>query len=252
MSDLLEGPSSGTGIGKKLAVGAGLLAIAGLVGAMIYSFAKQTGKPVKPSIAQIELLRPPPPPPPKIEQKLPEPEVKEEVKVPEPEKLPDDLKPPDAPPPLSENLGLEGPPGVGGDGFGMQAIQGGRDITTLGDGGLGGGGGVEAPPVEKPAAAPPAVDRMAASLYRSLLRSKLEQAIMQEMSVRVGSYEVMVNVWVASDGRVTRTELAGTTGDTGKDQALKAALSNVGAVEEPPPANMKQPLRIRIKSRAVG
>jgi TonB family protein len=133
----------------------------------------------------------------------------------------------------------------------MQAMRGGRDITTLGEGGTGGGGAAEPPPVEKPVEAPP-VDRMAASLYRSMLRSRLEQAIMQATAVRVGSYEVMVNVWVAPDGRVTRTELAGTTGDAGRDQALKAALASVDAVDEPPPVNMKQPLRIRIKSRAVG
>lgn len=215
---------------KTVAVIAGLLLLAVAVFLIIKSLLGQSGKPVRPSVAQIQLLKPPPPPPPpppKPEEKPPEPEIKkEEVKLdnPKPEDKPEPPK--DAPPP-GEKLGLDAEGAAGGDDFGLSANKGGAGL-------IGGGGG----------------NGSKFGYYVSQVQQQIQEFLARDKKLRSASYKVMVRVWLGQDGAVRRVEMSGSTGDQEVDQALKAALTEVPKLREAPPPDMPQPMGLRITSRA--
>jgi protein TonB len=174
--------------------------------------------PAKKVIQQVRLIRPPPPPP-KIEEPPP-PEVKEEVQVPEPEETPD--APSDQPPP-GELLGLDATGVAGADGFGLVARKGGRDL-------LGSGG-----------------DRFA--WYAGSLKEDLLSFLADHPDIRSRAYAINVSLWLDGKGGVTKVSLAGSTGDRDLDRELETLLGSMESVAEAPPADLPQPVQIRIVSR---
>jgi protein TonB len=175
----------------------------------------------KMKVQQITLVRPPPPPPPP-EEKPPEPEIKEEVKLDEPQPTPDEPQQTDAPPP--DGI-AEGPAG------GM-ATDIARGVPTL----PGSGGGSPWAWYD--------------ALVNDAVNSAFQAALSREKALKNKNYKVIVKIWIGSDGQVARAALVDSTGDAKADEVLKEALKGMRALRDSPPADMPQPMKIRVTSRA--
>lgn len=202
-----------------------------LIGLGIWLLADKFQKPpqTKKVVQQITVLQPPPPPPPPPpEQKPPPEEVKEEkIEEPEPEPEPEP-SPEQSEEPPAEDLGVDAEGSAGADGFGLAARKGGRSL-------LGGGGG------------------NAILYYGGQVKRQVEdalEALLANTAATKSGYSVIIQVWVGADGKVNRCELVGSSGQSGVDEAIQAALPRLHAsVGKPPPENMPQPIRIRLTSR---
>jgi protein TonB len=175
--------------------------------------------PTKKVVQEIHVIRPPPPPdtPPP-----PPPPPEEKVDVSEPQDRPDPT--PSNEPPPSEHLGLDAEGGAGGDEFGLVGNKGGRDL-------VGGGGG------------------NAYTWYAGLLKSEILDSLQTESSVRAGGYTVIVRVWVRPDGTIDHVKITQSSGDRQRDQMIEAALSRITRLSQAPPADMPEPISLRIVSR---
>jgi len=185
---------------------------------MVRSFLDSAAPAPKKLVQEIKVIRPPPPeelPPP------PPPPPEEEVNIKEPEQQPDPVASNEPPP---GDLGLDAEGTAGSDGFGLLGRKGGRDL--LGTGGS------------------------AFSWYAGLLKGEILDELQRVKSARTGAYAVSVKVWVRADGSVERIRLAQSTGDRERDRDIENALARIGRVSQSPPADMPQPVSLRIVSRA--
>ena len=203
-------------------VAAGLLA-AVLIALWLKDMLTPKGPVQKMKVQQITLVRPPPPPPPPPEEKPPEPEIKEEVKLDQPQPTPDEPQQADAPPP--DGI-AEGPAG------GM-ATDIARGVPTLP--GSGGGGNPWA---------------WYDALLNDAVNDVFQQALGRHEALKNKRYKVVVKVWLNDAGKVVRVALIDSTGDIRADEVLKDALRDMRALREGPPADMPQPVKIRVTSRA--
>ncbi|HKU16669.1 MAG TPA: TonB family protein [Steroidobacteraceae bacterium] len=168
------------------------------------------------TVQTVKLIRPPPPPP----EPPPPPPPEEKVEEPLPQETPEEAPPDEASP--AEQLGLDAEGVAGGDGFGLAARKGGREL------GLGGA---------------------AFGWYTSLLKDSILDVLSGDERIRRGSYQVTVRVWLTSSGDVERIKLASTSGNHELDTAIERALEKVGRIREAPPLEMPQPVTLRIVSR---
>ena len=178
-----------------------------------------------PRIATITPLPPPPPPP---KEKPPEPKKVEETKqdIPKPA---EPLKPVEAPkqtPDLAKQITINGPAQAGNDSFNIGAGDGGG---MVGSGGDGAGG----------------------SSYEQYLGYALQEAIQHDDRTRRLVFEVRVNLWLSSDGGVTRVELVSSSGVSSTDRALTDVLRGV-RIDTPPPPNLSMPVRVAMRGHRPG
>ncbi|MCZ4303305.1 TonB family protein [Zoogloeaceae bacterium G21618-S1] len=167
---------------------------------------------------------PPPPPPPPKEQPKPEPkDVPKQAKLDTPKPV-DTPKPQDAAP-----IKMEGEAGDGPSPFAAGPVT---QEYTGGEIGTGNG--------------------MQFAFYTNLLQRRIQSALQQAAALKGADFRVVVHVWLDADGRLTRSELADSTGDGALDAALRAAMVEVPAVGEAPPSGMPQPVRIRVTNRVAG
>lgn len=195
-----------------------VLGLAGGAFALVRGFLQGGGGAPKKVVQEIQIIRPPPPP--DLPPPPPPPPPEEEVDIPEPE--PDPVANDDAAP--AEQLGLDAEGGAGGDSFGLLGRKGGRDL-------LGSGGS-------------------AFSWYAGLLKSEILDQLSEVHAARSGAYSVVVKVWVRSDGSIERIRLAQSTGDRERDSAIESALARMDRISQGPPADMPQPVSLKIVSRA--
>ncbi|HLF97208.1 MAG TPA: energy transducer TonB [Methylococcaceae bacterium] len=182
-------------------------------------------KPVqsKKQVQQITIIQPPPPPPPPPEVKPPEPEPEpEKIEQPEPEPEPEQT--PDEPPP-GEELGVDADGAAGSDGFGLLGKKGGQGL-------IGGGGG------------------SAIIWYGQQLQRQIGEELQEKLSqgkARDKKLSVIANIWIGSDGSVSRGELASSSGNGEVDEELRATLASLRTRFKAPPPNMPQPVKIRVR-----
>jgi protein TonB len=188
---------------------------------MIRNFISGEPPPQKKVAQEIHIIRPPPeelPPPP------PPPPPEEKVDIPDPQEAEPDPTPSNEPPP-AEQLGLDAEGGAGADGFGLAARKGGRDLLASGG--------------------------SAAKWYAGLLRDQVLESLQNDKRVRTGrGYSVQVRAWVRADGAVEKLELAQSTGDGERDQAIRQVLATISRLPQAPPADLPQPMLLRIVLRA--
>lgn len=160
---------------------------------------------------EVTLIKPPPPP-----------EVKEEVDIPEPEAVPEDAPEAANEPPPGEALGLDADGSAGGDGFGLAARRGGRDLlkSGAGDG--------------------------EAWVARELDR-RLSEMLGADDELRRKRFKVPVRLELAADGSVVRVELLASTGDRDIDRRLQARIGEV-RLSEPLPPGVRTTLRLQVGS----
>lgn len=207
------------------------LAFVGAVAWGAYSILAD-GKHGKKQVMQIALVAPPPPPPPPPppEVKPPEPEVKEEVKIPEP--TPEEPKEADAPPP-GEQLALDADGSGTGDGFGLAAKKGGRDITETIGGGNGG-------------------NRAQFTWFIGQVQSFLQDQLQKNEKLRTADYRVVLKVWFTPEGKVERFDLVNGTGNGDLDRDLQQAMEQLPKMKVAIPNDLPQPLKLRVTSRGAG
>ncbi|MGA8148521.1 MAG: TonB-dependent receptor [Gallionellaceae bacterium] len=164
---------------------------------------------------------PPPPPPPKFEKKPDPPKEQKEIKVEQP------VPKQDTPPPSPE-LKMEGPAGSGPSAFAAGKVTS-DDVSKIGTGGG-----------EKSGLFNPFTN------YANLLKGELQRYLRKDNDLRQRRYTVEISVWVGGGGEIKRFELLGSTGDSGTDEAIKQAMSSLPGFDQTPPANMPQPIRLRI------
>ena len=170
-------------------------------------------------VQQIQLIRPPPPPPNVPPPPPPPPE--EKVHIPTPQKTPQPT--PDHPPP-SQQLGLDAKGGAGSDAFGLAAKPGGQDIIGQG--------------------------ASAFVWYAGLLKDQILNQLGAQPDVRTTTYSVVVSVWVGDDGTIQRVRVAQSSGDERRDRSIEEALTRLGRLSQPPPADMPEPITLRIVSHS--
>jgi protein TonB len=216
------------GLRRKLPVlvGAAVLVLfTAAVVLVVRGFLEGAGKPERPRVQQISIVKPPPPreppkppEPPKVEPEKP----REEVKL---DQQPDKTDA-DAPPP-GEQLGVDAEGGAGGDAFGLAARKGGRDITTLG----GGGGDREA-------------------WYGRLISRHFETSLRRVKRLQGSAYQLVVNVWFDGAGNVVRAQVARGSGNGETDQIVREEILALPPLREALPEDLPQPVRVRVASRA--
>jgi periplasmic protein TonB len=160
-----------------------------------------------------------PPPPAPVNTPPPPPPQPEEQKIEEPmikEEAPKEA-PKDEPP-----LGT-GIKGESGDNYGLG--------SGTGNGRIGGGDGSKW------------------GWYASQVQSRIQQALQQNRKTRTASMNVNVRVWADPNGRISRAQLAGSTGDSSLDNTLRDEVLTGLQLPEPPPAGMPAPITLRVTAR---
>ena len=198
--------------------------------AAIYVLRHNFQKPphVKKMLQQLTMIQTPPPPPlPQEPTPQPAEMTTEPLEAEIPETAPEPPPEPADAPPLGE-LALDADGVAGADSFGLTAQKGGKSI-------LGGNSG------------------NAIVWYGGQIKEQLTQGLQDLLAdtpaLRFG-YDVLIEVWVGADGRISRCELIGGSGQADVDQALRNALFKLKAdIGKPPPENMPQPVKIRLISR---
>jgi TonB family protein len=140
----------------------------------------------------------------------------------------EDEAPPDEPadtPPDLPSTGISGPGGP--DGFGLRAGSGSSR------GGTGGSGG----------------QRSRWGWYASQVQSKIGEAMRSHRKVKNASLRVEVRIWPNATGRITRAQLAGSTGDPALDAALRDEVLTGLQLSQPPPEGMPSPIVLRLSAR---
>jgi protein TonB len=204
-------PLALAGVGVVILGVGGFLAVRGIV-----SGAPAQAKKV---VQEIRVIRPPPPPP---DLPPPPPPPEEKVDVNDPEQQPDPT--PSNEPPPGEQLGLDSEGSAGGDAFGLLGRKGGRDLLASGG--------------------------SAFTWYAGLIKNEIVDQLSAETQARSAQYSVDVKVWVRADGTVERVRLVQSSGDRERDRAIEAALARITRISQAPPADMPQPISLRIVSRA--
>jgi protein TonB len=189
-------------------------AIGGIV-LFIHSMLSNQPAAVKKFAQEVKIIRPPPPP-----EAEPPPPQEEDVNVPPPEEQPQQA---DNQPAPGDQLGLDADASGAGDGFGLMARKGGRDLLASGEG--------------------------AFAWYTGMLQNAIRDRLQDDKKARGSAYSVVVRIWVKPDGSVERVKLASSTGDRELDTAIEGALTGHVSIAQAPPIEMPQPVSLRIVSR---
>lgn len=152
----------------------------------------------------------------------------EQEPVAEDEPPPEDA-PPEAPP--SEDLGT----GItGGNGPDMGLGSGGGGGNRIGGSGRRGGGSKY-------------------GWYAAKVQSSIAEALRRNPSTRKATFSgLQVRIWPDSNGRITRVQLVGTSGNPAVDQAIRSDALTGLQLSEGPPADMPTPIVLRIKALKPG
>ena len=185
---------------------------------LVKNFLAGTPPATKKVVQEIHVIRPPPPP---DQPPPPPPPPEEKVDVHEPEPPPDPVASNEPPP--GDQLGLDADGSAGSDGFGLAARKGGRDLLASGG--------------------------SAYVWYAGLLKNEIVGKLQDEKKVRSGNYSIQVRVWVRQDGTIERIHFTQSSGNGERDKAIEEAITRI-RISQAPPADMPQPINLRIASRA--
>jgi protein TonB len=135
---------------------------------------------------------------------------------------------------LDDALGLEGDAEAGFDAFGLRAKRGGRDIM------------LDVQPRGRP------FNAGAVTAFASRLAAELESDLRGVPELRAANYEIRLRVWVDGEGRVSRCDMLGTTGQREVDARLSEVMERTDVCVGPPPAEFPNPVILLVRSRGAG
>jgi protein TonB len=253
--------AGGRGRAKVILIGLVVALLCVALGWSVYSaFAGKSSAARKPpKISLIPTAPPPPPPPPPKEEKRPEPPKQQEIKT----SAPPEQKP--VSPAPTQDLKMEGAAGDGPSAFSAGRVTNENQIPEV--------RGPDtrpppAPPSPPPPPPPPVVVAPPAPVvvapaaprnpfdrsglfdpianYGRLLKTEAQRHFNQNRALRQRAYRAEILLWIAEDGRVTRYELSGTSGDEETDVLLRESLASLSGFSGAPPAGAAQPVRLAI------
>jgi periplasmic protein TonB len=206
------------------------IAVVALTGGFIWTAKKlshsgsKSPRPPAFAVVQVQLPPPPPPPlPPPPPPQQPEEKMIEQLPVENEEKP--EPKADDAPPPdLGTGIKGDGPP----DGFGLSGSGRGN---TLGNGNGSAGA------------------RSRWGWFASKVQSQIGAAIRSNRKTRSADLRVDVRVWPDDTGRITRAELAGSSGSAALDATIRDEILTGLRLSEAPPPDMPKPIVLRLTVR---
>jgi TonB family protein len=173
----------------------------------------------------VSIPPPPPPPPPPSPKPLTPPPPQEQkmveqtpVNEPEPKDKPE---PPKAEEPIGSNI-----KGEGNDGFGLS-----------GNGGIGLGSGL---------GCGGARTGSKYGWYAGQVQGRIQQALRDNRRTRSANMRVEVRIWPDSSGRISRAQIAHSSGDPALDALLQNEILTGLRLPEPPPAGMPLPIVMRL------
>ena len=85
--------------------------------------------------------------------------------------------------------------------------------------------------------------------FAGQVQKLIQQALYTDDEIRRHEYSVLLKVWVAFDGSIERTELAGSTGNNAVDEKIESAIAALPRVSAAPPPDMPMPIKLRITAR---
>lgn len=199
----------------RVAIAVTAVVLTGII--VIAKFASGSATSKRESITLVSLAPPPPPPPivrpppppQQEEQKMDQPMIKEE----EPQEAPKNE-------PLSTGI-----KGDGANNFGLS--------DKPGSGLFGGNGG----------------KGTKWSGYARQVQSRVQQALQRNNKTRSATMNVNVRVWPGATGRITRAQLADSTGDPKLDAAIRDEVLNGLQLDQAPPPDMPTPITLRLAAR---
>jgi hypothetical protein len=84
--------------------------------------------------------------------------------------------------------------------------------------------------------------------FMAALQAGVLAALCRDPRTRPGSYRIAIELWITPQGIVQQSSLIGSTGDAGRDEALRKNLQAASIAATPPPGS-KQPFVMMIKRR---
>ena len=183
-----------------------------------------------PEIHTVKLLAPPPPPPPPPppeQQPQQQASATSEPNMIEQEPVKNDVKP-DRKDDSPDNSKSDEPPGIGG----LDATPGPGGL--LAGGGIGGGGGG---------------GRW--GRYAGIVQTQIEAALRANPKTRNAVMQVRFRLWADSSGRITRVQIASSSGDPALDAVLRDEVLTGLVLREPPPKDMPMPIITRVTERKL-
>jgi len=82
--------------------------------------------------------------------------------------------------------------------------------------------------------------------YSNLAKGELQRYLARNAALKRKRYAVEVHLWLETNGALNRYELVGSTGDSETDEAIRTAMNAAPPFSQSLPANMPQPLRLRV------
>ncbi len=251
--------TGGRGRAKVILIGLVVALLCVALGWSVYSaFAGKSSAARKPpKISLIPTAPPPPPPPPPKEEKRPEPPKQQEIKT----SAPPEQKP--VAPAPTQDLKMEGTAGDGPSAFSAGRVTNENQIPEVRGADTRPPPAPSLPPPPPPVVvAPPAPVVVAPAAprnpfdrsglfdpianYGRLLKTEAQRHFNQNRALRQRAYRAEILLWIAEDGRVTRYELSGTSGDEETDVLLRESLASLSGFSGAPPAGAAQPVRLAI------
>jgi TonB family protein len=217
---------------RRYAPVAGGAALVLLIGFGVMELASGTASAPRKTVPElVHMTVPPTPPPPPPKEVPPEQKMVEQPKMREPETRPDKIvdKPApknDAPPPGP--LALDAKGAGPGDAFGLGGKPGG---TGFGSGG----------------------ERTGTRFgwYAAILQTRLQEALQKDDAVNQARLDVILKVWLNTDGSPSRVEFTRRSGDPALDGAIQSAILRMARLPQSPPSDMPQPVNLKIDIKPV-
>lgn len=88
--------------------------------------------------------------------------------------------------------------------------------------------------------------------FTGQIKASIEEALAARKELARAQYRIVVHIWFALDGRMERAELQGSSGNQATDELIRKTLAGIVSVAKAPPADMPQPVKLRITSRNTG
>ncbi|MEX1826961.1 energy transducer TonB [Luteibacter sp. CQ10] len=178
-----------------------------------------------PRVATITPLPPPPPPP---KEKPPEPKKSEEPKPVDEKPMDQPQKPVDAPKPTNDvarQVTMNADAQAGGDAFNIGAGSGGGMVGSGGGTGTGTGS------------------------YGQYLGYAIQQALQRDDRTSHLVFDVHADIWLDTDGKLSRAELTESSGNPRTDEAVLDVLRAMPRIDVTPPPSLGFPVRVSIRGK---
>ena len=95
------------------------------------------------------------------------------------------------------------------------------------------------------------VNKLQFALFTNQLQKHIQLQLAKNTAIKLGDYRVNLKVFLSPSGDFQRVELLSSTGDVQLDEALQIALNQIPPMRDVP-ANLPQPIRLRITNRMTG